>query len=133
MLQQINRVCACLCESERGGLGEKVFEFLYVCVCGVCTCVCGVCTCVWVCVRIHVYGGVLSLMVSLAVGVSLGVLTGFRGLCMGLGPAVFGVLFYLFHVDLGSTTAVSLHVNSTQMEHLLPPALQVSPHQSGIL
>ena len=84
-------------------------------------------------VRIHVYGSVLSLMVSLAVGVSLGVLTGFRGLCMGLGPAVFGVLFYLFHVDLGSTTAVSLHVNSTQMEHLLPPALQVSPHQSGIL
>ena len=100
-----------------------------------CTYVCVVCVGVWVlvCVRIHVYGSVLSLMVSLAVGVSLGVLTGFRGLCMGLGPAVFGVLFYLFHVDLGSTTAVSLHVNSTQMEHLLPPALQVSPHQSGIL
>ena len=65
-----------------------------------------------------------------AVGVSLGVLTGFRGLCMGLGPAVFGVLFYLFHVDLGSTptSTVSLHINSTKIEHLLPPALQVSPH-----
>ena len=108
--------------------------YVYMCVvCVVCV-VCGFwCACVWVCVRIHMYGSVLSLMVSLAVGVSLGVLTGFRGLCMGLGPAVFGVLFYLFHVDLGSSTAVSLHVNSTQMEHLLPPALQVSPHQSGIL
>ena len=49
---------------------------------------------------------------------------------MGLGPAVFGVLFYLFHVDLGSTptSTVSLHINSTKIEHLLPPALQVSPH-----
>lgn len=26
--------------------------------------------------------------------------TGMRGLCNGLGPAMFGVIFYLFHVDL---------------------------------
>ena len=45
---------------------------------------------------------------------------------MGLGPAVFGVLFYMFHVDLGSKSAVSIQVNSTQIEDLLPPALQVS-------
>lgn len=27
-------------------------------------------------------------------------ITGMRGLCNGLGPAVFGFIFYLFHVDL---------------------------------
>lgn len=26
--------------------------------------------------------------------------TGMRGLCNGLGPAMFGLVFYMFHVDL---------------------------------
>lgn len=26
--------------------------------------------------------------------------TGMRGLCNGLGPAMFGIIFYIFHVDL---------------------------------
>lgn len=34
------------------------------------------------------------------VGVVQGMVTGMRGLCNGLGPAMFGVIFYLFHVDL---------------------------------
>lgn len=29
-----------------------------------------------------------------------GMVTGMRGLCNGLGPAMFGIIFYLFHVDL---------------------------------
>lgn len=29
-----------------------------------------------------------------------GMVTGMRGLCNGLGPAMFGVIFYLFNVDL---------------------------------
>ena len=29
-----------------------------------------------------------------------GVVTGIRGLCNGLGPALFGFVFYLFNVDL---------------------------------
>lgn len=33
-------------------------------------------------------------------GVVQGMVTGVRGLCTGLGPAMFGVIFYLFHVDL---------------------------------
>lgn len=33
-------------------------------------------------------------------GVAQGVVTGIRGLCNGLGPALFGLIFYLFHVDL---------------------------------
>ncbi|KAA0191962.1 hypothetical protein HAZT_HAZT004811 [Hyalella azteca] len=32
-----------------------------------------------------------------------GIVTGMRGLCSGLGPAMFGVIFYLFHVDLSET------------------------------
>ncbi len=34
-------------------------------------------------------------------GVALGILTGMRGLCNGLGPAIFGFLFWMFHVNLG--------------------------------
>lgn len=32
-------------------------------------------------------------------------ITGMRGLCNGLGPAVFGLIFYLFHVDLNEDEA----------------------------
>jgi len=31
--------------------------------------------------------------------------TGMRGLCNGLGPAVFGLIFYVFHVDLNEDEA----------------------------
>ncbi|XP_018328688.1 hippocampus abundant transcript 1 protein isoform X2 [Agrilus planipennis] len=33
-------------------------------------------------------------------GVVQGMVTGMRGLCNGLGPAMFGIIFYMFHVDL---------------------------------
>lgn len=33
-------------------------------------------------------------------GVAQGMVTGMRGLCTGLGPAMFGIIFYVFHVDL---------------------------------
>lgn len=33
-------------------------------------------------------------------GVAQGVVTGIRGLCNGLGPALFGFVFYVFDVDL---------------------------------
>lgn len=33
-------------------------------------------------------------------GVVQGLVTGMRGLCNGLGPAMFGIIFYLFNVDL---------------------------------
>lgn len=38
-------------------------------------------------------------------GVVQGIITGMRGLCSGLGPAVFGFIFYLFHVDLNQEQA----------------------------
>ncbi|ESN92010.1 hypothetical protein HELRODRAFT_194478 [Helobdella robusta] len=37
-------------------------------------------------------------------GVAQGVITGIRGLCNGLGPALFGFIFYLFHVDLNESS-----------------------------
>ena len=40
--------------------------------------------------------------------------TGIRGLCNGLGPAMFGVIFYLFHVDLSEKGAAK---NETKHEH----------------
>lgn len=33
-------------------------------------------------------------------GVAQGVITGIRGLCNGLGPALYGLVFYVFHVNL---------------------------------
>jgi hypothetical protein len=37
-------------------------------------------------------------------GLVQGMVTGMRGLCNGLGPAMFGVIFYLFHIDLNDDT-----------------------------
>lgn len=36
-------------------------------------------------------------------GVVQGMITGIRGLCNGLGPALYGFIFYLFHVELTDT------------------------------
>lgn len=44
-------------------------------------------------------------------GLVQGMITGMRGLCNGLGPAMFGLIFSLFHVDL------SEHAN----DHLATP------------
>ena len=38
-------------------------------------------------------------------GVAQGVITGIRGLCNGLGPALYGIIFYLFHVNLNTDEA----------------------------
>lgn len=37
-------------------------------------------------------------------GVAQGIITGVRSLCNGLGPALYGFIFYLFHVDLNEHT-----------------------------
>lgn len=42
----------------------------------------------------------IGVLWTLFAGVAQGVVTGIRGLCNGLGPALFGLIFYLFHVDL---------------------------------
>lgn len=41
--------------------------------------------------------------ISCPAGVVQGMITGIRGLCNGLGPALYGFVFYLFHVELSDT------------------------------
>merc|ERR1719282_532874 len=53
-------------------------------------------------------------------GLVQGMITGMRGLCNGLGPAMFGLIFSLFHVDLSEksadTNSVEEDANNTVME-----------------
>lgn len=49
-------------------------------------------------------------------GVAQGVITGIRGLCNGLGPALFGLIFYLFHVDLNETTDIDEKIPKTNIK-----------------
>ena len=39
-------------------------------------------------------------------GLAQGMITGMRGLCSGLGPALYGFIFYLFNVDLNTNMQV---------------------------
>ncbi|BFF97041.1 hippocampus abundant transcript 1 protein [Drosophila madeirensis] len=60
-------------------------------------------------------------------GAVQGMITGMRGLCNGLGPAVFGVIFYLFNVDLNDdhdnyakTSGSSRETNVEKISHHVP-------------
>jgi len=58
-------------------------------------------------------------------GLVQGMVTGVRGLCNGLGPAMYGLIFYLFHVDLNEKEgrAERPHHNLTQdTEEKLDPS-----------
>lgn len=50
--------------------------------------------------------------------------TGMRGLCNGLGPAMFGLIFYIFHVDLNEEN--DLKSTSTTDVHPMETYSQVS-------
>jgi hypothetical protein len=52
-------------------------------------------------------------------GVVQGMVTGMRGLCNGLGPAMFGVIFYLFHVDLNDENKnLNIHSNNVDIKSI---------------
>ncbi|XP_061721679.1 hippocampus abundant transcript 1 protein [Cydia pomonella] len=53
-------------------------------------------------------------------GVVQGMVTGVRGLCNGLGPAMFGVIFYLFHVDLNEEHATDGRPEPDRYVRLVP-------------
>ena len=43
-------------------------------------------------------------------GVSQGMVTGIRGLCNGIGPAMYGFIFWLFRVNLNETSQTNTNV-----------------------
>ncbi|XP_075061854.1 hippocampus abundant transcript 1 protein-like [Mixophyes fleayi] len=49
-------------------------------------------------------------------GVAQGMVTGIRGLCNGLGPALYGFVFFLFHVELGGLVPVPSSEDKTTIK-----------------
>ncbi|XP_078252263.1 hippocampus abundant transcript-like protein 1 isoform X3 [Rhinoraja longicauda] len=54
-------------------------------------------------------------------GVVQGMITGIRGLCNGLGPALYGFIFYMFHVELDATTDKTVNVQDSKVEDSIIP------------
>uniref|UniRef100_A0A6I8RQM6 Major facilitator superfamily domain containing 14B like n=1 Tax=Xenopus tropicalis TaxID=8364 RepID=A0A6I8RQM6_XENTR len=57
-------------------------------------------------------------------GVAQGMVTGIRGLCNGLGPALYGFVFFLFHVELNGIVPVP---SSDKPENDLSDSTSVIP------
>ncbi|XP_049626034.1 hippocampus abundant transcript-like protein 1 [Suncus etruscus] len=53
-------------------------------------------------------------------GVAQGIITGIRGLCNGLGPALYGFIFYLFHVELNESESEVKSDSATLQEAIVP-------------
>jgi MFS family permease len=45
-------------------------------------------------------------------GIAQGMVTGIRGLCNGIGPALYGLIFWIFHVDLNESSANNISSNN---------------------
>ncbi|KAF7995829.1 hypothetical protein HCN44_006936 [Aphidius gifuensis] len=70
-------------------------------------------------------------------GLVQGMVTGMRGLCNGLGPAMFGVIFYLFHVDLNlnfnKTSINTINRTSIHSNDVAPELMPGPPFVFGAL
>lgn len=58
-------------------------------------------------------------------GVVQGIITGVRGLCNGLGPALYGFIFFLFHVELNellpdNTSEIKTSQNLSDKRAIIP-------------
>ncbi|RXM28809.1 Hippocampus abundant transcript 1 protein [Acipenser ruthenus] len=66
-------------------------------------------------------------------GVVQGMITGIRGLCNGLGPALYGFIFYIFHVELDELPASGQSLGgSVSVPHQNTLDRQPSPQSSII-
>ncbi|XP_048832217.1 hippocampus abundant transcript 1 protein [Brienomyrus brachyistius] len=59
-------------------------------------------------------------------GVGQGMITGIRGLCNGLGPALYGFIFYIFHVELDEVPEGS-HENQHPAHDMQPNSVIPGP------
>ena len=50
-----------------------------------------------------------------------------RGLCNGLGPAIFGFLFWVFHVNLGEAVGVGKSAVGLSPGHSSTANISVAP------
>ena len=70
-------------------------------------------------------------------GLVQGMITGVRGLCNGLGPAMFGLIFSLFHVDLNEKvsdngSSSSVHRQPTPEQTLFNQSLAGDGHDEFV-
>lgn len=65
-------------------------------------------------------------------GVVQGMITGIRGLCNGLGPALYGFIFYIFHVELKELpiTGPDLGTNTSPQHHFEQNSIIPGPPSS---
>ncbi|KAL5016535.1 hypothetical protein ScPMuIL_006124 [Solemya velum] len=56
-------------------------------------------------------------------GVAQGVITGIRGLCNGLGPALYGFIFFLFHVNLNEKSNTASHIRNPTINNGTMPSM----------
>lgn len=71
-------------------------------------------------------------------GVVQGLVTGIRGLCNGIGPAMYGLIFYIFHVNLNDAdivnvlpTGTSLHPTTTKSTEMSRERFKVNSFIPG--
>jgi MFS family permease len=61
-------------------------------------------------------------------GVAQGMVTGIRGLCNGLGPAIYGLIFWIFHVDLNEISTTNKGGNhSAETNRVADVSLRFGP------
>merc|ERR1719244_1879158 len=60
-------------------------------------------------------------------GLVQGMVTGIRGLCNGLGPAMYGLIFYLFHVDLNEKEVARQESGNSTEYHTLDLVTSLVP------
>merc|ERR1719318_1230910 len=66
-------------------------------------------------------------------GLLQGILTGIRGLSNGFGPAVFGLLFYFFHVELDETVIDENNVPTDDANKFASMSMPGGPFLFGAL
>ena len=66
-------------------------------------------------------------------GVVQGLVTGIRGLCNGIGPAMYGLIFYVFHVNLNDADIVNVLPTGTPLLKTTTPAADLPKNKFRVV